>query len=201
VRPDRARDASASASASSSESAPAPGSASGAARPAGEGAAGDGEAASGTGAGAGEGAGSSDGSDGSDGSAAGTAPPRAHAYGGLLVNGDNSISLTEGTMREDRKGDIRFDCANTSCALESDSSVFMMLFGDPGATYEECRRMTSGREPSHRLPLAAASAGQEICVRRNNGDIALLVVQVKSTAMPESAFVTMDTTVWPANKD
>ncbi|NEB64729.1 serine/threonine protein kinase, partial [Streptomyces diastaticus] len=158
-------------------------------------AAGAGEAVSGAGAEAGASA------EGSDGSAAGTATPRAHAYGGLLVNGDNSISLSEGTMREDRKGDIRFDCANASCALESDSSVFMMLFGDPGATYEECRRMTAGREPSHRLPLAAASAGQEICVRRDNGDIALLVVQVKSTAMPDSAFVTVDTTVWPAKRD
>ncbi|MGW3188446.1 serine/threonine-protein kinase [Streptomyces ardesiacus] len=188
---DRARDASASDSASASASAPAPDSASGTPRPAAGGSAGAGDAVSGAGASA----------EGSDGSAAGTATPRAHAYGGLLVNGDNSISLSEGTMREDRKGDIRFDCANASCALESDSSVFMMLFGDPGATYEECRRMTAGREPSHRLPLAAASAGQEICVRRDNGDIALLVVQVKSTAMPDSAFVTVDTTVWPAKRD
>ncbi|MFJ8545381.1 serine/threonine-protein kinase [Streptomyces sp. NPDC093586] len=176
---DRARDAAASAFAS--ESAPAPGSASGTPRPVAEG--------------------SSGAAAGSDGSAAGTALPRAHAYGGLLVNGDNSISLTKGTMREDRKGDIRFDCKNAGCALESDSSVFMMLFGNPGATYEECHRMTAGRKASHRLPLAAASAGQEICLRRNNGDIALLVVQVKSTAMPDSAFVTMDTTVWPAKKD
>ncbi|MFF0704209.1 serine/threonine-protein kinase [Streptomyces tendae] len=134
-----------------------------------------------------------------DGSAAGTTAPRAHAYGALLVNGDNSISLTDGTMREDRKGDIRFDCANASCALESDTSVFTILFGDPGADYEECRQMTADQD-AHRLPLAAASAGQEICVRRNNGDIALFVVRVKSTALPEAAFVTMDTTVWPAKQ-
>ncbi|MEV0015268.1 serine/threonine-protein kinase [Streptomyces tendae] len=137
---------------------------------------------------------------GADGSAAGTTAPRAHAYGALLVNGDNSISLTDGTMREDRKGDIRFDCANASCALESDTSVFTILFGDPGADYEECRRMTADQD-AHRLPLAAASAGQEICVRRNNGDIALFVVQVKSTALPEAAFVSMDTTVWPAKQN
>ncbi|WP_370665240.1 serine/threonine-protein kinase [Streptomyces sp. IBSBF 2507] len=137
---------------------------------------------------------------GADGSAAGTTAPRAHAHGALLVNGDNSISLTDGTMREDRKGDIRFDCANASCALESDTSVFTILFGDPGADYEECRRMTADQD-AHRLPLAAASAGQEICVRRNNGDIALFVVQVKSTALPEAAFVSMDTTVWPAKQN
>ncbi|MEV5865763.1 serine/threonine-protein kinase [Streptomyces tendae] len=183
---DRARDAVASASASESASA------SGTPRPVAEGpVAGTDESATE----ADSSAGRPDG--GADGSAAGTTAPRAHAYGALLVNGDNSISLTDGTMREDRKGDIRFDCVNASCALESDTSVFTILFGDPGADYEECRRMTADQD-DHRLPLAAASAGQEICVRRNNGDIALFVVQVKSTALPEAAFVTMDTTVWPA---
>ncbi|MFJ7893864.1 serine/threonine-protein kinase [Streptomyces anthocyanicus] len=193
---DRARDAVASAS----ESAPGPESESesGAPRPAAEGSAAAGKATPGTGARGDSSAGRPDG--GSGGSAAGTTPPRAHAHGALLVNGDNSISLTDGTMREDRKGDIRFDCANVSCALESDTSVFTILFGDPGADYEECRHMTADQD-AHRLPLAAASAGQEICVRRNNGDIALFVVQVKSTAMPESAFITMDTTVWPAEQN
>ncbi|MEV6885819.1 serine/threonine-protein kinase [Streptomyces sp. NPDC051135] len=187
---ERVREAAASESASAAESA------SGAPRPAAEGSATDGEAGA---AGAGSAASASPGS-GSGGSAVGTTtPPRARPHGGLLVNGDNSIDLTEGTMREDRKGDIRLDCADPGCALESDTGVFMMLFGDPGADYEECRAMTADHA-EHRLSLAAASAGREICVRRSNGDIALLVVQVKSTAMPDSAFVTMDTTVWPAEK-
>ncbi|WP_345963099.1 serine/threonine-protein kinase [Streptomyces sp. BRB040] len=198
---DRARDAAASAAASKSaaahESAAAPESASGTPRPAAEGSAAGGEAGSGPEAGDDTSAGRP--GAGADGSAAGTTP-RAHAYGALLVNSDNSLSLTDGTMREDRKGDIRFDCANASCALESDTSVFTILFGDPGADYEECRRMTADQD-AHRLPLAAASAGTEICVRRDNGDIVLFVVQVKSTALPEAAFVTMDTTVWPGVKN
>ncbi|MFD8426447.1 serine/threonine-protein kinase [Streptomyces coelicoflavus] len=192
---DRARDAAASAAAS--ESAAAPESASGTPRPAAEGSPAGGEAGSGPEAGDDSSAGRP--GAGADGSAAGTTP-RAHAYGALLVNSDNSLSLTDGTMREDRKGDIRFDCANASCALESDTSVFTILFGDPGADYEECRRMTADQD-AHRLPLAAASAGTEICVRRDNGDIVLFVVQVKSTALPEAAFVTMDTTVWPGVKN
>ncbi|MER6321398.1 serine/threonine-protein kinase [Streptomyces coelicoflavus] len=192
---DRARDAAASAAAS--KSAAAPESASGTPRPAAEGSAAGGEAGSGPEAGDDSSAGRP--GAGADGSAAGTTP-RAHAYGALLVNSDNSLSLTDGTMREDRKGDIRFDCANASCALESDTSVFTILLGDPGADYEECRRMTADQD-AHRLPLAAASAGTEICVRRDNGDIVLFVVQVKSTALPEAAFVTMDTTVWPGVKN
>ncbi|MFJ6074376.1 serine/threonine-protein kinase [Streptomyces sp. NPDC093065] len=189
---DRARDAAASAAADRASGRP---------RPVAEGSAAAGESAS-PAAGPDSSAGGQDGGPdgGSDGSAAGTAPPRARAYGALLVNGDNSINLTKGTMREDRKGDIRFECVNALCALESDTSVFTMLFGDPGATYEECSQMTTGENVFRRLPLAAASAGQEICVRRSNGDIALLVVRVKSTAVPESAFITMDTTVWPAEK-
>ncbi|MCF2436615.1 hypothetical protein LV779_30040 [Streptomyces thinghirensis] len=51
----------------------------------------------------------------------------------------------------------------------------------------------------HRPPLAAASAGTEICAKHRNGDIVLLVVQVKSTALPEAGFVTADMTVWRAD--
>ncbi|KFG74538.1 serine/threonine-protein kinase [Streptomyces mutabilis] len=135
-----------------------------------------------------------------DGSAAGTATPRARAYGPRSVDADTSLSLSDGKTREDRKGDIRFDCEDVGCALESDTSVFTLMFGEPGATYEHCDLMTAGQR-SHRVQLAAASAGMEICVRHRDGDIALLVVQTKSTAVPELAFLNADLTVWHAKKD
>ncbi|CAM5469310.1 Serine/threonine-protein kinase PknD [Streptomyces rochei] len=136
-----------------------------------------------------------------DGAASGgTAAPRAHSYSALTVDAGTSIDLTTGEQREDREGDIRFDCEDTGCALESDTSVFTMMFGGPGATYDLCSLMTAGQR-SHRLPLAAASAGMEICVRHRNGDIALLVVQTKSTALPELAFLRSDITVWRAEKN
>lgn len=68
----------------------------------------------------------------------------------------------------------------------------------PGATYETCRRLTSDPEASRELLLADKAAGSEICVKHRNGDIALLVIQVKSTAMREDGFLTFDMTVWPA---
>lgn len=135
---------------------------------------------------------------GAGGPAGAAATPRAHAYSPLMLTGENSLSTRSGETREDREGDIRFDCAQGSCALESDTSVFTMVFGDPGATYETCRLLTSGAD-SHRLPLAAAAAGSEICVRNSQGEIALLVVQVKSTAMPDIGFLTVDMTVWRAD--
>ncbi|WP_081236152.1 serine/threonine-protein kinase [Streptomyces viridosporus] len=134
---------------------------------------------------------------GAGGAAGASATPRAHAYPTLMLTGENSASTRSGNQREDREGDIRFDCSRGSCALESDTSVFNMVFGDPGATYETCRMLTSGVD-SHRLPLAAAAAGSEICVKNRQGDIALLVVQVKSTAMPDIGFLTADMTVWRA---
>ncbi|MGW7277096.1 serine/threonine-protein kinase, partial [Streptomyces sp. NPDC054844] len=138
-----------------------------------------------------------------DGVAAGSTTPVAHAYGPQLLNAENSLSVSGGETRDDRKGDIRFTCAQT-CALESDTSVFSMMFGEPGATYEDCRQRMADVEADasidgHRLPLAAASAGAEICAKHRNGDIMLLVVQVKSTAMPDSGFVTADMTVWRAD--
>ncbi|MFC7817692.1 protein kinase [Streptomyces sp. NPDC057367] len=135
-----------------------------------------------------------------DGSAAGTTAPRAYAVGPRTVDADSSLSLSDGARREDREGDIRFDCESVGCALESDTSVFTLIFGPPGATYEMCDLMTRGKR-SHRVGLASVSVGMEICVRHRNGDIALLVVQTKSTAVPELAFLRADVTVWRAEQD
>jgi hypothetical protein len=52
---------------------------------------------------------------------------------------------------------------------------------------------------SHNLPLAAAANGSEICVKNRSGDIALLVIQTKSTALwdkPGISFMTADMTIW-----
>ncbi len=117
----------------------------------------------------------------------------------MWLDGKTSTDLTDMDLRKDRKGDIRLDCAGTGCALESDAAVFKLLYGEPGATYETCRSALDGdRHDGHRLPLAAAAQGSEICVRNRNGDIALLVLTVKSTALPDIAFVTADRTVWRA---
>ncbi|MFG3108262.1 serine/threonine-protein kinase [Streptomyces tendae] len=193
---DRARGAAASAAAS--ESAAAPESASGTPRPVAEGSAAGEEDAPQPGVGASSSTGGS--KEGPEWPAAGAKSPRAHALGYLSVDADSSLSLTDGTRRDDRKGDIRFDCKDVGCALDSDTSVFTLMFGDPGAGYEECALMTESQK-SHRLYLAAAAAGSEICVRHRNGDIALLVVQTKSTAMPDLAFLDADVTVWRAEKD
>lgn len=112
------------------------------------------------------------------------------------LDAKNSLSFKEPTQRKDRAGDIRFTCAKeVSCTLESDTSVFTMVFGEPVAGVDECRLLTD-RQTAHRLPLAAAASGSEICVQHRNGDIALLVIVTKATAMPESAFLTADMTVW-----
>ncbi|WP_432167628.1 serine/threonine-protein kinase [Streptomyces sp. bgisy031] len=123
-------------------------------------------------------------------------PVRGEPHSGQWLDAKNSLSFKAPFQRKDRKGDIRFTCAKeVSCTLESDTSVFTMVFGEPGADLDECRSLTKG-QTAHRLPLAAAASGTEICVRRSDGDIALLVIQTKSTAMPDIAFLSMDMTVW-----
>jgi hypothetical protein len=195
---DRARDAVASGSASRSASDAPSGSGSGTPRPVAEGsaaAAGE-EPASGAGAGASAGADSSAGRPG--GGSDGPTAPAAHAYYAPMLKGDNSLILHNGKESKDRKGDIRFGCESAGCELKSDTSVMVGNVLGPGATYETCRRLTSDPEASHELLLADKAAGSEICVKHRNGDIALLVIQVKSTAMPEIGFLTFDMTVWPA---
>ncbi|WP_432190440.1 serine/threonine-protein kinase [Streptomyces sp. Tue6028] len=127
-----------------------------------------------------------------------SAPPQAVPYPFQWLDEKNSLDIEEPVERKDRKGDIRFVCGAT-CALESDTSVLAMVYGKPGAGLDSCR-IALERPEGRRLPLAAAAAGSEICVKHPSGDIALLVIQVKSTALPKSgsSFVTADMTVWRA---
>ncbi|CAL9488389.1 serine/threonine-protein kinase [Streptomyces sp. enrichment culture] len=191
---DRARDAVASASASASDPA------SGTSRPQAKGSAPAGEAAAST-TGPG-GASSADTSDtGGDGPTAGATAPQPHVYLTPLLTHDNSLILHNGEERKNRKGDIRFGCENAGCELTSDTSVMVHNVLGPGATYETCRQLTSETEASHKLLLADKAAGSEICVKHRNGDIALMVIETKSTAMPDIGFVASDLTVWPAEKN
>ncbi|MFJ6843637.1 protein kinase [Streptomyces griseoluteus] len=112
------------------------------------------------------------------------------------LDATNSLNLGEPAVREDRKGDIRFTCGAQSCSLESRSSDLILRYAKPGATYDSCKFELQGAA-NHHLPLAAVAAGSEICAKDRAGDIALLVVQVKSTALPELGFLLVDVTVWP----
>lgn len=124
-----------------------------------------------------------------------SASPQVETHAPLILTPENSLSFHEPFMRDDRKGDIRFDCKDVGCAVESDTSVFLQLFGTSGATLDECRLMLGGAD-RHRWTLAGAAAGSEICVKHSNGDIALLVLQTKQTALPELASLTVDMTIW-----
>nr|WP_211283836.1 serine/threonine-protein kinase [Streptomyces antibioticus] len=132
-------------------------------------------------------------------------PPRAHAYPQERLDEDNSlyIHVAKPGTRDDRKGDIRLSCKEIGCALVSDSSHMVQMYGDPGTTLDDCKLFLGGaKEDRFRdWPLAAAAAGTEYCVKHPSGDIALLVIQQKSTAMwdtPGMSAVTVDMTVWAA---
>ncbi|MFF0384581.1 protein kinase [Streptomyces sp. NPDC004286] len=112
------------------------------------------------------------------------------------LDATNSLNLGEPTVRKDRKGDIRFTCGAQDCSLESRDSVLLLRYAEPGATYDSCNFEVQGAT-SHNVPLAAVAAGSEICAKDRAGNIALLVVQVKSTALPELGFLMVDVTVWP----
>ncbi|MFE1291515.1 serine/threonine-protein kinase [Streptomyces sp. NPDC058751] len=136
----------------------------------------------------------------SDSWAASSESPKPEAHPLQWLDEKKSLDIKEPVARDDAKGDIRFVCDTTSCDLESDTSVFSMEYtGKQGATFDTCRLTLTGAS-RHRLELAAAAAGSEICVKHPSGDIALLVVQVKSTALANKgpSFLTADMTVWRA---
>lgn len=122
--------------------------------------------------------------------------PQPEPYALVMLDRKNSVNLKNPRAEAKRStGDIRFDCPTVGCQLESDTSVFVQLHGKPGGTLEECRLLLKN-EKNNRLPLAGAANGSEICVKGPSGDIALLVISTKSTAMPEIAFLQADLTIW-----
>ncbi|MFE2142401.1 serine/threonine-protein kinase, partial [Streptomyces sp. NPDC059456] len=149
-----------------------------------------------------EGAGGAGGSGDAGGSAASTPkaskPPVPVPHPQVRLDEKNSIGIKDPVDREDRTGDIRLDCAKQSCELASDTSVFTQLYAGPGTgSLDTCSLLTKA-STQHTLPLAASAPGTEICVRHPSGDIALLVIQVKSvvrlSGLPD--WITADMTVW-----
>ncbi|MFC9912819.1 serine/threonine-protein kinase [Streptomyces sp. NPDC127197] len=125
--------------------------------------------------------------------------PQAIPNTQLWLDAKTSLSFEKPVQRRDRKGDIRFVCetGEPDCTLESDTSVFVQMIGASGTSLDECRLFLASAE-SRRWPLAAAANGSEICVKHSSGDIALIVIETKSTALPELAFLTVSMTIWRA---
>ncbi|WP_392671553.1 serine/threonine-protein kinase [Streptomyces sp. LN785] len=122
--------------------------------------------------------------------------PRPESYSLVMLHPENSVNLKNPNKdAKGRTGDIRFGCRTVGCELESDTSVFLQLYGKPGGTLDECRQLLK-HEKNHRLPLAGTANGSEICIKGASGDIGLFVITTKSTAMPDIGFLQGDLTIW-----
>ncbi|WP_030757099.1 MULTISPECIES: serine/threonine-protein kinase [unclassified Streptomyces] len=128
-------------------------------------------------------------------------PPKPIPYPALKLGEDNSISVQEPVQRATRSGDLRLTCDRVNCDLESDTSVIIQLSGKPNGSLESCRAALEGRNEKSRSLMIAAS-GSEFCVKHRSGDIALLVLTLKSMPLMSmedvSSFVLVDMTVWRA---
>ncbi|MCX5305980.1 MULTISPECIES: serine/threonine-protein kinase [Streptomyces] len=132
-----------------------------------------------------------------------SSPPKAVPYPSLVLDEENSIALKEPVQLATRSGDLRLNCEDVGCALESDTSVIAQLTGKPHGSLDSCRTAVEGRTATRSQDLGSAAAGSEFCVKhRATGDIALLVLTLKSTpwtadlGLPSS--LRADMTVWRA---
>ncbi|MBT2539312.1 serine/threonine protein kinase [Streptomyces sp. ISL-44] len=127
-------------------------------------------------------------------------PPKPVPYPLVRLDEKNSIGIKDPVNRDDRAGDIRLECAQQNCALESDASVFTLLYAEPGTGSLDACSLITKASTQHTLPLAATAPGSEICVRHPSGDIALLVIQTKSVVRLKNLpdVITADMTVWRA---
>ncbi|MFC8591587.1 serine/threonine-protein kinase [Streptomyces atroolivaceus] len=122
--------------------------------------------------------------------------PQPEGFPLVWLDAKNSLSLDSSEPElKNRKGDIRFGCESSGCELKGDKTVFVQMFGGHGTTLDECRLMLRSAD-RHSWPLAAAAAGTEICMKDAEGNIGLYVIQTKSTALPDLAFLQGDLTVW-----
>ncbi|MFE2550842.1 serine/threonine-protein kinase [Streptomyces sp. NPDC059355] len=127
-------------------------------------------------------------------------PPAAVPYPQVRLDEKTSIGIKDPVERQDRTGDIRLDCEKKSCELASDTIVLTQLYAAPGTgNLDTCGLLTKA-STQHTLPMAAVAPGTEICVRHPSGDIALLVIQIKSVhRLPDlSDWISADMTVWRA---
>ncbi|MFF4265871.1 serine/threonine-protein kinase [Streptomyces virginiae] len=123
--------------------------------------------------------------------------PKAFPYPGLRLDDSNSVGIKEPVERATRSGDLRLDCDRVDCELQSDTSVIVQLSGKPNGSLESCRAALDGKG-TRSQSLNSAAAGSEFCVKHRSGDIALLVLTIKSTPWLENlpSFLMADMTVW-----
>ncbi|MFG2482966.1 serine/threonine-protein kinase [Streptomyces virginiae] len=126
-------------------------------------------------------------------------PPKAIPYPGLRLDDRNSVGIKEPVERATRSGDLRLACDSGNCELQSDTSVIIQLSGKPNGSLDSCRAALEGRA-TRKQSLDGAAAGSEFCVKHQSGDIALLVLAIKSTPWLENlpSFLVADMTVWRA---
>ncbi|MFJ9945561.1 serine/threonine-protein kinase [Streptomyces erythrochromogenes] len=129
-------------------------------------------------------------------------PPKPVPYPGLKLNEENSISIKEPVQHDDgdRTGDIRMECGLASgCTMKSDAVVFSMPEKAGTGNLETCReKLAFARQ--NKLTLHVMAAGSEVCARHPSGDIALLVIVIKSAPglSKDPSWITADMTVWRA---
>ncbi|KQZ18786.1 serine/threonine-protein kinase [Streptomyces clavifer] len=140
---------------------------------------------------------SGDGAPSSSGSSSGSGQePRPQGFVLMRLDAKSSLSLSGSEPQlEGPEGDVRFGCKSVGCELWGEETVFIQMFGAHGTTLDECRLML-GSTTRHSVKLAAAAAGTEICMKDAEGNIGLYVIQTKSTAIPDLAFLQGDLTVW-----
>lgn len=122
--------------------------------------------------------------------------PQPEDFPVLWLDTKNSLSLRSAEPAlKSRKGDIRLTCASGDCRLESGATAVLRMADGHGTTGDECRRMLEDAG-KHRWTLEGAPADAEFCLKDDDGNIGLYVIQTQSTSLPELAFVQGDLTVW-----
>uniref|UniRef100_A0AAU2K3Q2 Serine/threonine protein kinase n=1 Tax=Streptomyces sp. NBC_00049 TaxID=2903617 RepID=A0AAU2K3Q2_9ACTN len=128
--------------------------------------------------------------------------PKPASYQGFKLPADYHLKFADDPLepRDGGKDDFYFYCSFQQCGFGAYAAKLARLDSGTEGSLQACRQETRF---ATRIPLEALSKGDAMCVRTEEGTIALVVYKGRSAKGDPSTYTTLDVTVWrgAARKD
>ncbi|MFD8978930.1 serine/threonine-protein kinase [Streptomyces sp. NPDC059564] len=136
---------------------------------------------------------------GSEASASAKATPRPdpqpETYTDIKLTSDYHLKFADVPLEpvEYSKDDVFYSCGFGSCEFATFSAKLARLDSDSDGSRQACRQETRF---ATRIPTEALPKGGRMCVRTDNGSIAMITYKGSSPKGDPSTYTTLDVTVW-----
>ncbi|WCD90836.1 Serine/threonine-protein kinase AfsK [Streptomyces xanthophaeus] len=121
--------------------------------------------------------------------------PQPETYKDIKLTADYHLKFADVPLEpaEYSKDDVYYSCGFGSCDLATNGAKLARLDSGAESSLQACRQETRF---ATRIPTEAIANGGRICVRTDNGSIALITYKGSSPKGDPSKYATLDVTVW-----